>query len=130
MARQNINWKLELHSLDRISTFKLNVFIILVSVLTILYLFTDEFLNIHFSIHIKSLKVNEKMSHECSAIFFTAGRFKTNIECSHVGSMTTDEHHSMDALAQTYALNMDGEQIDLQVWRYIPAPEITVIEHT
>lgn len=85
--------------------------------------------NFHlFRILIKSLKTNEQITHQCSAIFFTAGRFKTSIECSHLGMLTTDEHHSLNALAQNYALNTDGEKIDSQVWRYIPAPEITIVE--
>lgn len=82
-------------------------------------------------VHIKSLKVNETISHECSAIFFTAGRFKTSIECSHVGALTTEEpHHSLNAIGPTFALSSDGENLDSQVWRFIPAPEITVIEQT
>lgn len=93
---------------------------------------TSKLSNFYFNsrIHINSLKVNETISNECSAIFFTAGRFKTCIECSHLGSLTGQDHHSMNALAQTYALNMDKEKIDAQVWRYIPAPEITVVEQT
>lgn len=76
-------------------------------------------------IHIKSLKVNETISHECSAIFFTAGRFKTSIECSDLSKSINDEN----AIAHTYALNtMDDDKLDSQVWRYIPAPEITVVE--
>lgn len=80
------------------------------------------------SIQIKSLETNEKMSHECSVIFFTAGRFKTSIRCSHSGPLTTEEHHSLNNLAQNYALNMDGNKLDSQTWEYIPAPEITVVE--
>lgn len=80
-------------------------------------------------IHIKSLKINETNSYKCSAIFFTAGRYKTSIECSHLGSLAADDDHA-NALAQTYASNLDSEKIDSQVWRYIPAPEITVVEQT
>lgn len=77
--------------------------------------------------HIKSLKVNETISHQCSAIFFTAGRFKTSIECNDLSKSSNDEN----AIVQSYALNaMDDEKADSQVWRYIPAPEITVIEQT
>lgn len=123
MAHQNINWKLESLYLDRTSEFRNYI---------LFYNFISNInaIQIHFSIHIKSLKVNEIISHECSALFFTSGRFKTSIECSHLGSLTNEEHHSINALAQTYALNMDGEKIDSQVWQYIPAPEITVVEQT
>lgn len=79
------------------------------------------FILLHSRIHIKSLRVNETISHECSAIFFTAGRFKTSIECSDLSK----------SINHTYALNpMEDEKLDSQVWRYIPAPEITVIEQT
>lgn len=78
-------------------------------------------------VHIKSLKVNETILHDCSAIFFTAGRFKTSIECSDLSKSINNGN----AIAHTYALNtMDDEKMDSQVWRYIPAPEITVIEQT
>lgn len=77
--------------------------------------------------HIKSLRVNETIAHQCSAIFFTAGRFKTSIECNDLSKSCTD----VNAIVQSYALNtIDDEKIDSQVWRYIPAPEITVIEQT
>lgn len=87
-------------------------------------------IQIAFRIHIKSIKVNETISHECSAIFFTAGRFKTSIECSHVGSLTPEEHHSLNAVGPTFALNSDDVKVDSQVWKFIPAPDITVIEQT
>lgn len=74
--------------------------------------------------------MNAKFTYDCSVLFFTAGRFKTSIECNHTGALTNDEHHSLNALAQTYALNADGDRVDSQTWRYIPAPEITVIEQT
>lgn len=88
------------------------------------------FLYLLFSnrIQIKSLQTNEKISHDCSVIFFTAGRFKTSIQCSHSGPLTADEHHSLNTLAQNYALNMDNNKLDSQTWQYIPAPEITVVE--
>lgn len=85
----------------------------------------------NFRVFIRSLKTNEKAQHECAAIFFTAGRFKTNIECGHISSIAYEQQQqqqqqfaSLGAAAPTNGHN-DTES---QFWRYIPAPEITVVE--
>lgn len=72
---------------------------------------------------IKSLKTNEKTQHECSAIFFTAGRFKTSIECGNAATMLS-EQTTFGAAETAHQAN----ELDSQVWRYIPAPEIIVVE--
>lgn len=85
----------------------------------------------NFRVFIRSLKTNEKAQHECAAIFFTAGRFKTNIECGHMSSIAhaqqqqQQQYTSLGAIAPTVGHNNDT---DSQIWRYIPAPEITVVE--
>lgn len=74
---------------------------------------------------------NEQYTHECMAIFFTAGRFKTNIECYQNDVRTGDEHRSPNALSPMIVLGAaDDERTDSKIWRYIPAPEITVNEQT
>lgn len=71
--------------------------------------------------------MNETIAHECSAIFFTAGRFKTSIECIDLSKSMNEEN----AIGHTFALSpVDDDKLDSQVWRYIPAPEITIIEQT
>lgn len=89
---------------------------------------------LRFRVFIRSLKTNETAEHECAAIFFTAGRFKTNIECGHISSIAYAERQqhqqqqqytSLGAIATNVGHNNDT---DSQIWRYIPAPEITVIE--
>lgn len=79
-----------------------------------------------------TLNPNEQYTHECMAIFFTGGRFKTNIECYQNDTASTDEHRSPNALGgPMHALGTaDDDRMESKIWRYIPAPEITVNEQT
>lgn len=98
---------------------------------TLVYLDALLHFSRNFRVFIRSLKTNEKAQHECAAIFFTAGRFKTNIECGHMSSIAyaqqqqQQQYTSLGAIAPTVGHNNDT---DSQIWRYIPAPEITVVE--
>lgn len=79
----------------------------------------------HFSILIKNLNRNEKAFYECSAIFFTAGRYKADIKCSKVGIDSDAQQQTSKQLY--YAINgINGT--DAHTWQFIPAPEITVVE--
>lgn len=83
------------------------------------------------SILIKTLNRNEKAFYECSAIFFTAGRYKADIKCSNAGNDSsngdTQQQHTANTHALYYAINgINGN--DAHTWQFIPAPEITVVE--
>lgn len=64
------------------------------------------------------------------AIFFTAGRFKTSIEC-YQNDAQPGEQRSPNALGPMVILgSADDDRNESKLWRYIPAPEITVNEQT
>lgn len=82
---------------------------------------------------------NEKAFYECSAIFFTAGRYKADIKCLNAGIETTTTNNNPNnnnninntqqhtSTQLYYAINgINGN--DAHTWQFIPAPEITVIE--
>lgn len=69
---------------------------------------------IPFSTFITSLSKNDVATHQCSAIFFTPGRFKVDIQCKTQSSLSAglstvssnDTHHT---------------------WKFIPPLEVLVV---
>ncbi|KAG4079459.1 hypothetical protein HA402_005156 [Bradysia odoriphaga] len=66
-------------------------------------------------VNIESLNHNTATSHECSAIFLTPGRYKADIQCC---SKPIGVHGAASKLNDS----------DVQVWKYIPSIDITVLE--
>ena len=66
---------------------------------------------------INSLNNNEHASHDCSVIFFTAGRFKVDIQCK-----------SQQVQAQSSGGAILAANDTHHTWKFIPPIEITVVE--
>lgn len=96
-------------------------------------------------LHIPVLAPNEKASHEISVLFFTAGRFKSDIQCRSMvasGMQTTAGLTSPQPQQQppvlirttnTMMMMMGGQGVTVgggsaHTWRFIPSVEITVVE--
>lgn len=82
------------------------------------------------------LEPNDRALHECTVIFLTPGRFKTDIQCCMSGSSdgSGGDTAALDTSqsfythqAQHLATDRSG-QGDSHVWKYIPPVEISVVE--
>lgn len=82
-------------------------------------MFVDLQFSVPHRIKIESLNHNTATSHECSAIFLTPGRYKADIQCcSKPNSNGIVLHGATSKLSDS----------DVQVWKYIPSIDITVME--
>lgn len=87
---------------------------------------------------IAKLDRNASAFHECSAIFFTPGRFKANIQCVSRPPPMGTTHKATSHIAHLTAFNQStaapvhktrlGTDDESQVWRFIPPLDITVSE--
>lgn len=77
---------------------------------------------------IATLNQDDSVFHECSAIFFTPGRFKADIQCCADASRLTGGVLQQSAIGVSGLMANKALNADLQIWRFIPPVEITVTE--
>lgn len=93
-------------------------------------------------LHIPVLGTNEKASHEISVLFFTSGRYKSDIQCRSLqvassgvmtmsragGAVVSPQQPPVIIRTNTNMPVGDVTGSSAHTWRFIPSVEITVVE--